>query len=390
VGTQGDAVFLVMELLHGESLARRLEQASLTPTEAVALLMPALRGVAAAHARGVIHRDLKPDNIFLCTGPDGESRDCKVLDFGISKVEADRERDFALTHSGIVMGTPFYMSPEQIRGLNQVDERGDVYALGVILYEMLTGAHPFDADTYNALIVKIATSEPTPIGALKPGIDRQLVAVVMKAIARERERRFQTVADLALALEPFADGVAFRPSQHSTSAFHPSAPHPTALKPHRKLRTSRRSLRLLLALTALLMPCAFGLGWHWVRSPAASNSRAVAPVEQEFVVRPRPSPDHSAAPSAVATPEPSPHRLPDEDEAAPAPRTAKPRSPRARPNRPPSATASPKPAADWDERISIELPDPATPPASAQGAPAQGTPARDTTSSAGRLTADDL
>jgi serine/threonine protein kinase len=379
VGTKGDSAFLVMELLHGESLARRLECASLTPTEAVALLMPALRGVAAAHARGVIHRDLKPENIFLCTGPDGEWRDCKVLDFGISKVEPDQQRDIAMTHSGIVMGTPYYMSPEQIRGLNQVDERGDVYALGVILYEMLTGAHPFDANTYNALIVKIATSEPTSIETLKPGIDRGLVAVVMKAIAREREERFQSVAELGLALEPFAAGVSFLP--------HPRAVRPRAMKPLRQSRMSPLSLRLrlVLALAALLMPCAAGLGWHWVRSPAASNSAEAEPIPHEFVARPRSSADHSGTSSALPTRETAPSGPADEALAPAIAPAARPRSLHARARRPAEVATSPKPGAAWDERIEIKLPESAASPV-----PARGTPRKDTASAAGRLTAGDL
>ena len=211
VGVEEGSMFLVMERLHGESLAQRLERGALDATEAVAVLMPALRAVAAAHAQGVIHRDLKPDNIFLCVGPDGEPREPKVLDFGISKIGAGSERhDFSLTQSGTIMGTPLYMSPEQIRGLRDVDARGDVYAFGVILYEMLTGAFPFDAETYNELIVKIATEEPTPITTLLPELDPGLVVVIARAMARNRDARYESVAELAAALEPYAGGVTFR------------------------------------------------------------------------------------------------------------------------------------------------------------------------------------
>jgi serine/threonine-protein kinase len=211
VGVEEGSMFLVMERLHGESLAQRLERGALDATEAVAVLMPALRAVAAAHAQGVIHRDLKPDNIFLCAGPDGEPREPKVLDFGISKIAAGSERhDFSLTQSGTIMGTPLYMSPEQIRGLRDVDARGDVYAFGVILYEMLTGAFPFDAETYNELIVKIATEEPTPITTLLPDLDPGIEIVIARAMARNRDARYESVAELAAALEPYAGGVTFR------------------------------------------------------------------------------------------------------------------------------------------------------------------------------------
>jgi serine/threonine-protein kinase len=209
VGRHDDSVYLVMELLHGESLATRLRRATIGAAEAVPLLMPALRGVAAAHARGVIHRDLKPDNIFMCTGPDGEARDCKVLDFGISKVATD-DCDLSITKTGAVMGTPYYMSPEQIRGLKEVDERGDIYAFGVILYEILADSFPFDADTYGALVVKVATHDPIPLSGVRPDLDPALTEVVMRAMARDRELRYRNVSELAQALLPFAAGVPFR------------------------------------------------------------------------------------------------------------------------------------------------------------------------------------
>jgi len=187
----------------------------------------------------------------------------------------------------------------------------------------------------------------------------------MRAIAREREQRFQSVSELALALEPFANG----------AAFHPTAVHPKTMKPRKQSWTGRLSLRLVLALTALLMPCGLGLGWHWIRSPAVSRSAEAAPIEHEFLVRPRASSDHAAA-SALPIPKEPPSQL--APEAAPhAPRAAKARSPRARATRPAEASPSAKPAAPWDERISIPL-------------PTRGTPPMDTGSAAGRLTAGDL
>ncbi|HEX7477118.1 MAG TPA: serine/threonine-protein kinase [Polyangiales bacterium] len=210
VGNDGAGVYLVMELLQGETLHDRLARAALPVTQSIALLMPALRGVAAAHAHGVIHRDLKPDNIFLCQGPHGEPREPKVVDFGISKIaKSDHARDQGLTQSGVVMGTPYYMSPEQVRGTKELDERGDIYAFGVILYEMLAGQRPFQAETYNELILKIATEDPLPLVRQNPALDQRLAAVVERAMARAPEARFGSVEALALALEPFAGGVTF-------------------------------------------------------------------------------------------------------------------------------------------------------------------------------------
>jgi eukaryotic-like serine/threonine-protein kinase len=213
VGNDRGSVYLVMELLRGETLAEYLQRTPTVSTgEAISLIMPALRGVAAAHAHDVIHRDLKPDNIFLCRSAEGEPREPRVLDFGISKVGTGDDPRLSLTRSGAVMGTPYYMSPEQVRGANQVDERGDIYAFGVILYEMLTGQRPFEAETYNQLILKIATEDPAPILELNPAIDRRLALVIERAMARDPRERFSTIEELAVALEPFSNGTLFRAS----------------------------------------------------------------------------------------------------------------------------------------------------------------------------------
>jgi len=213
VGSENGSAYLVMEYLRGETLADRLCRQRLPVVDAVALLMPALRGVAAAHKHGVIHRDLKPENIFLCFTEYGEELEPKVLDFGISKITTDEVRNLALTHSGAVLGTPYYMSPEQVRGARDVDHRADIYAIGVILFEALTGERPFDAETYNELILKIAT-EPLPsIAALNRDLDPRLIAIVERAMARDPKDRFQDVKSLAQALELFSGGVRFRSMQ---------------------------------------------------------------------------------------------------------------------------------------------------------------------------------
>jgi len=211
VGADRGSVYLVMEYLHGETLAARLTRAGgLTPTDVISMLIPAMRGVAAAHAHGVIHRDLKPDNIMLCTTEDGDELDPKVLDFGISKIASNEASDLNLTYNGTVLGTPYYMSPEQVRGPRWVDERTDVYAFGVILFEALTGERPFDADTYDELIVKIATGPTPKLGDRIKGIDPALTKIVEHAMARDPNERFASVEALARALERFSDGVRFR------------------------------------------------------------------------------------------------------------------------------------------------------------------------------------
>ena len=211
VGGHAAGLYLVMELLRGESLGDRLERAPIEPEQAIALLMPALRGVSAAHAQNVVHRDLKPDNIFLCTDAEGVYRDTKVLDFGISKLTTGEQ--LGLTATGMLMGTPCYMAPEQVQGHCRASPQLDVYALGVILYEILADAFPFDARNYSALLFEIVMASPRHLRERRSDLPRELCDVVMQAMAKKPARRFADVASLAEALEPFANGVRFAPAQ---------------------------------------------------------------------------------------------------------------------------------------------------------------------------------
>jgi len=221
VGAEFGSVYLVMEYLYGETLSARLARGIMPLSDVIAVLIHAMRGVAAAHARGVVHRDLKPDNIMLCYTADGEEREPKVLDFGISKIADEDAEDLNLTYNGAMVGTPYYMSPEQVHGPRWVDVRTDVYALGVILFEALAGERPFNASTYEELVVKIATAPPPQLIDRIPGIDPTLSAIVEHAMARDPNDRFPTVEALASALERFSDGVRFRTLRASHSMVGP-------------------------------------------------------------------------------------------------------------------------------------------------------------------------
>jgi serine/threonine-protein kinase len=193
--------YMVMEFLSGETLSGRIRKhGRLTPEQVVPLVRQMLVGLAAAHDAGIVHRDLKPDNVFVLTERSGIRDYVKIIDFGISKFNVIGG-DMSMTRTGAVMGTPFYMSPEQAKGSGGVDQRSDLYAVGVILYEAVTGEVPFLASTFNELLFKIVLSEPKPLGEVLPGIDPRFVSVVTQAMAREPSQRFQTAREMIAALD---------------------------------------------------------------------------------------------------------------------------------------------------------------------------------------------
>ncbi len=199
-GEDHGAPFLVMERLRGESLRQRLKRGRLGPDEALDVLIHACRGVAEAHAEGVIHRDLKPDNIFVCIGKDGSSRETKVLDFGISKLYEEQNAR-KLTQTGMAIGTPAYMAPEQLNSPKDIDVRADVYAMGVVLYQTLTGRRPYDADSAYEIIYQASRGNPTPISSLAPDVPPELDAIVMRAMQVNREHRHANMRELVRDLE---------------------------------------------------------------------------------------------------------------------------------------------------------------------------------------------
>jgi serine/threonine-protein kinase len=212
------STWLVMELLEGDPLSEILNRVGyMEPEPAVQLLIPAIRGVAAAHAHGVIHRDLTPDNIFICRSADGKPREAKVLDFGVSKLADEATDQVGITGLGHAVGTPAYMAPEQIRGNITADARTDVYALGVVLYQMLAGRRPFDGQIYSALMIEIATTDPPRLSSIQPNVPLALEVIVHRALARDMDQRFPDVKTFLEALEDlFQINVGYAPSRINT------------------------------------------------------------------------------------------------------------------------------------------------------------------------------
>jgi tRNA A-37 threonylcarbamoyl transferase component Bud32 len=199
VGFEGESMFLVMALHEGETLSSALESRSMSVASFFDLLLPVMRGVAEAHRLGVVHRDIKPDNILLAREVDHAEPVPMVLDFGIAKMEGDALR----TRSGSAQGTPAFMAYEQIRGLRDLDARVDVYAFGVILYMALAGRMPFTAETWPELIYKLTSTEVVPLSTLRPELPPALCTLVDRAMARDREQRTATLLQLVLELSSF-------------------------------------------------------------------------------------------------------------------------------------------------------------------------------------------
>jgi serine/threonine-protein kinase len=202
VGKHENVPYLVMELLDGVDLAARLhERKKLAPSEVADLMVPVTSAVHAAHQAGVVHRDLKPSNIFLAR-KDGRDVSPIILDFGISKLTGEVDRD--LTASEVLLGTVHYMSPEQTRGGNKATAVSDQYAIGVILYECLTGAKPFAGSTPYAVMHAIVSAAVAPPSTLDPRVPTALDEVVMRAMSRDPAARFPSVRALGAALLPWA------------------------------------------------------------------------------------------------------------------------------------------------------------------------------------------
>ncbi|MBI5516824.1 MAG: serine/threonine protein kinase [Deltaproteobacteria bacterium] len=299
VGEQDGTVYLVMELLEGESLAELLRrEAPLDPTRAADLLVPVAAALATAHAVGVIHRDVKPANIYVAFTRQGIEP--KVLDFGISKVVTQEGEDRTpsnVTADDALLGTPRYMAPEQVRGARLVTAASDQYSLGVVLYEALTGETPFDGRNSYEVMSAIMKTRLRPPSALRPGLPPALEAVVLRAMRRSPGARFTSLTAFGAALLPFA-------SEAVRAQWSGAFPEPLPARPLEE--PARPAGRVAILAGAALFSVVLGLGvGAWVkhrrglRVVATPSVTAIhRPADQPLLTAPRT--EEAAPPMAAA------------------------------------------------------------------------------------------
>jgi eukaryotic-like serine/threonine-protein kinase len=374
--------YLVMELLEGEGFDGRLARSgTFRPADAAAWIAFVARGLEEAHVRGLVHRDLKPGNIFFALDARGDLVP-KLLDFGVSKATGPRSGDdFVKTTTGAVLGSPAYMSPEQAKGEADIDGRSDVWSLGVILYEAVTGTIPFDAPNYNALMLSIITKPHKRVHDLAPAVPHDLSNIIDHALAKERHERIGTARELADRLEQVVSKITGTPMPHAKK--HPSVPPagPHGAPPARQFGITegtwsdgrktggRRRSSAVLITGALLMAtvaAALVLAFVQLRGPmvavagrsGVALTTALARLRQQVdQVRAEPAPATSAAQaaaSASAASSASQERVVLEPDELPSVRKAGPGAARRGPAAAPKATAAKPPKSGPDPHGGVD------------------------------------
>lgn len=314
------APYMVMEYLDGHDLGTVQRDGALPIARAVGYVLEAIDAIAEAHALGIVHRDLKPSNLFLANRPDG-TQVIKVLDFGISKMQSRTGlTPDTMTKSTALLGSPLYMPPEQMKSTRDVDMRADIWSLGAILFELLTGQPPFDADTLPVLFSMVLNEEPSLASSLREDIPGELDEVIQTCLRKEPGERFQTIAELAESLVPFGPPEGRR---HAERAMRLLAGIPTSslrratLDERTKERTgktgwswlrgashtsvNRTPWLVLGALAGVVLSGAVAVGVTYGRGPTAmgGTNETVLPVASDSSEN---VPGSAAAPPAVSAP----------------------------------------------------------------------------------------
>ena len=244
VGNHHGLPYLVSECLSGQSLRTRLDAGAVPAPEAITIVIGIARGLAAAHKHGIVHRDLKPENVFL-----DDNATVKILDFGVAKLLRgdDREHTESATIAGFIVGTAGYMAPEQVRG-QAIDARADLFALGVVMYELLTGKAPFSRDSAVETLHAVVTADPAGVADVNPAVPAELADIVMRLLAKDLDARFQSATDLIWALERMA-------KDRTTASRHAAA------RPAAGASASRRRVAVWLAAAGLAAAVVVAVAW---------------------------------------------------------------------------------------------------------------------------------
>jgi serine/threonine protein kinase len=363
--------YIVMEYLDGEALTSRIKtRGRMEPLELAQIIRQVLVGLSAAHRAGIIHRDLKPDNIFILKEKAGKKDFCKIIDFGISKFQPLNNDGMRMTRTGMMMGTPYYMSPEQASGSHEADHRADLYAVGVMMFEATTGQVPFDAATFNQLLFKIVLDDVPRPEALQPDLDPAFASLISKAMARDMNQRFQSSDDFIEAIDGWMQRGApvTIPPSADAAAMSLLRQRPSAeLTPEQKTGTGgswatsqvdtvpkKSNKPLFIALGALLVAgtagavVALGSGKTEAENPAEAahppESAAAAALQPPASPPVAPVPPPAVEPVATAAPAASADVAATPSAAAPVAPAAVAARPRPAAARPPAGSKTPAPS----------------------------------------------
>jgi serine/threonine-protein kinase len=344
VGTlEGGAPFMVMEFLDGGDLAGWLAERGPLPIEqTVDFVLQTCIALADAHGLGIVHRDLKPSNLFCVRRSDGQYI-IKVLDFGISRLT---DPDVSMTSSTAVLGSPVYMSPEQMQSAKDADAQSDIWALGVIMYELLSGRVPFDGNSATEIAVKVATQLPPSLCSLRADVPAELEAVVFKCLAKDRPHRYRSVAELAGALADFAPKRAR--SYVDRIAKTRKAPASSATVTDVAKVPPAKPVALWISVASVLVVAAAAVSSRYTRAAAPREQPAAG------LTGPTPAPPVDPAPSTAALAPPPPTTA--ETANAPEPRATAPRRTLLVPARPSALPSSPTraPAPNCDPPFTLD------------------------------------